>query len=50
MPLDATALINFGRISVSMNDMMVIPPDAGTLVEGPPCNESIPLYEFYLDR
>ena len=44
--LDATALINFGRISVSMNDMLVIPPDAGTLVEGPQCNESFPCTNF----
>ena len=44
--LDATALINFGRISVSMNDMLVIPPDAGTLVDGPPCNEDFPCTNF----
>ncbi len=44
--LDATVLINFGRISISMNDMMVIPPDAGTLVEGPPCNEGYPCTNF----
>ena len=48
--LDATALINFGRISVSMNDMLVIPPDAGTLVEGPPCNEDFPCTNFTWTR
>jgi len=44
--LDATALINFGRISISMNDMLVIPPDAGTLVDGPPCDTGFPCTNF----
>jgi uncharacterized repeat protein (TIGR01451 family) len=36
--LDATALITFGRISVSNVDVLkVIPPDIGTFAEGPPC-------------
>jgi large repetitive protein len=35
--LDTTALITFGRISISLNDMTVIPL-VGTLVNGPPCN------------
>ena len=34
--LDATALVTFGRISISLNDLMVIPP-VGTLMEGPLC-------------
>ncbi len=36
--LDATALLTFGRISVSNVDVLkVIPPDVGTFAEGPPC-------------
>jgi uncharacterized repeat protein (TIGR01451 family) len=34
--LDATALITFGHISISLNDMKVIPP-VGTLVGDPDC-------------
>ena len=34
---DATALLTFGRMSVSMNDMVVIPP-VGSLIGGPPCD------------
>jgi uncharacterized repeat protein (TIGR01451 family) len=44
--LDATALINFGRINMQMKDMQVIPADAGTLVEGPPCNAGFPCTNF----
>ena len=43
--LDATALLTFGRISISWNDMMVIPP-VGTLVDGPPCDVSFPCTNF----
>ena len=43
--LDAAALITFGRISISLNDMTVIPP-IGTLVEGPPCNVTYPCTNF----
>lgn len=43
--LDATALVSFGRISVSLNDMTVIPP-VGTLVDGPPCNTEFPCTNF----
>ena len=42
---DATALITFGRISISSNDMEVIPP-VGTLVDGPPCEVSFPCTNF----
>jgi uncharacterized repeat protein (TIGR01451 family) len=42
---DATALIQFGRISISSNDMLVI-PDLGTLQDGPPCNEGFPCTNF----
>jgi len=36
--LDATALLTFGRISISTKDVLkVIPPGVGTLAEGPPC-------------
>jgi uncharacterized repeat protein (TIGR01451 family) len=43
--LDATALLTFGRISISTNDMVVIPP-VGTLVDGPPCNTGFPCTNF----
>jgi uncharacterized repeat protein (TIGR01451 family) len=43
--MDATAQINFGRISVSLNDMTVIPP-VGKLVDGPPCNTGFPCTNF----
>ena len=43
--LDATALITFGRISVSRNDMVVIPP-VGELVDGPPCDTGFPCTSF----
>ncbi len=43
--LDATALITFGRISVSLNDMAVT-PTVGTLVDGPPCNVNYPCKNF----
>ncbi len=43
--LNATALITFGRISVSWNDMAVIPP-VGTLVDGPPCDVAFPCTNF----
>jgi uncharacterized repeat protein (TIGR01451 family) len=43
--LDATALVTFGRLSVSMNDMAVIPP-IGTIVEGPPCDVAFPCSNF----
>jgi uncharacterized repeat protein (TIGR01451 family) len=43
--LDAKALITFGRISISLNDMMVI-PSVGSLVDGPPCNVSYPCTNF----
>ena len=43
--LNATALITFGRISVSWNDMAVIPP-VGTLVDGPPCDVTFPCTNF----
>jgi len=43
--LDATALVTFGRISVSLNDMAVIPP-VGTLVDGPTCDVAFPCTNF----
>jgi uncharacterized repeat protein (TIGR01451 family) len=43
--LEATALVTFGRISVSLNDMAVIPP-VGTLVDGPPCDVAFPCTNF----
>jgi uncharacterized repeat protein (TIGR01451 family) len=43
--LNATALINFGRISISKNDMEVIPP-VGTLSDGPPCDSTFPCANF----
>jgi uncharacterized repeat protein (TIGR01451 family) len=43
--IDATALVTFGRISVSLNDMMVIPP-VGTLVDGPGCGTAYPCTNF----
>ena len=43
--LNATALINFGRISISMNDMTVIPP-VGALADGPPCDVAFPCTNF----
>jgi len=43
--LDATALVTFGRISISLNDMTVIPP-VGTLVDGPACNVTFPCKNF----
>jgi len=43
--LDATALVTFGRISISLNDMTVIPL-IGTLVAGPPCNVTFPCTNF----
>lgn len=43
--LDATALITFGRISISLNDMSVI-PNVGELVDGPPCNVNFPCTNF----
>ncbi len=36
--LDATALIQFGRISVSNVDVLQVIPPVGTLSVGPPCN------------
>ena len=42
---EATALLTFGRISISTNDMEVIPP-VGTLVDGPPCEVSFPCTNF----
>jgi uncharacterized repeat protein (TIGR01451 family) len=43
--LDATALISFGRISIRLKDMLVIPP-VGTFVDGPPCNITYPCTNF----
>jgi uncharacterized repeat protein (TIGR01451 family) len=43
--LDATALITFGRMSISFNDMAVIPP-VGSLVDGPPCDVGYPCTSF----
>lgn len=43
--LNATALITFGRISVSWKDMAVIPP-VGDLVGGPPCDVAFPCTNF----
>lgn len=43
--LDVTALVTFGRISVSLNDMAVIPP-VGTLVDGPTCDAGLPCPNF----
>ena len=43
--LDAIALITFGRISVSLNDMTVIPL-VGSLVDGPPCDVGYPCTNF----
>jgi uncharacterized repeat protein (TIGR01451 family) len=43
--LDATALLTFGRISISMNDMLVIPP-VGELIEGPSCGTAFPCTNF----
>jgi uncharacterized repeat protein (TIGR01451 family) len=44
--LDATALITFGSISISQNDLTVIPPEAGLPVDGPPCNVDFPCTNF----
>jgi uncharacterized repeat protein (TIGR01451 family) len=43
--LDATVLINFGRINISRSDITVIPP-VGKLVDGPPCDTSYPCKNF----
>ncbi len=43
--IDATALLTFGRISINMNDMLVIPP-VGDLVEGPDCGTGFPCRSF----
>jgi large repetitive protein len=43
--LDATALVTFGRLSISMSDMAVIPP-VGKLVKGPPCDVAFPCTNF----
>jgi uncharacterized repeat protein (TIGR01451 family) len=43
--LDATALLTFGRISISSNDMLVT-PSVGTLVDGPPCHAGFPCTNF----
>jgi uncharacterized repeat protein (TIGR01451 family) len=43
--MNATALITFGRISISLNDLAVVPP-VGTLVDGPACNVSFPCSNF----
>jgi len=42
--LDATALINFGRISMQLGDL--VPPEIGELKNGPPCNESFQCSNF----
>lgn len=43
--LNATALLTFGRISISMNDMLVIPP-VGELIDGPSCGVDFPCTTF----
>jgi uncharacterized repeat protein (TIGR01451 family) len=42
--LDATALINFGRISVQLGDL--VPPEIGELQDGPPCNQGFQCSNF----
>lgn len=37
--LDATALLNFGRISINNLDELQVIPDVGTLSDGPDCGE-----------
>ncbi len=45
--LDATALLTFGRISVSKDDLVVLPSDAGgTLVDGPDCKPHCVQYKW----
>lgn len=35
--LDATALLTFGRVSISTKDVLKVIPSVGTFSEGPPC-------------
>ncbi|HSB65212.1 MAG TPA: hypothetical protein VLD65_01460, partial [Anaerolineales bacterium] len=44
--LDATALLTFGRISISNVDVLKVIPQTGTLANGPGCNELFPCVNY----
>ena len=44
--LQATALLTFGRISISNLDVLEVIPVTGTLAVGPPCNELFPCVNY----
>jgi uncharacterized repeat protein (TIGR01451 family) len=46
--LDATAMLYFDRISVSLGDLQVI-PDIGTVESGPPCGDNCVSYRWIGD-
>lgn len=44
--LDATALLTFGRISISNVDVLKVIPQTGTFANGPDCNEPFPCVNY----
>jgi uncharacterized repeat protein (TIGR01451 family) len=44
--LEATALLTFGRISISNVNVLKVIPTAGTLSAGPTCNETFPCVNY----